>query len=396
MICPCCESHAVSDYMAFERFPEFQFPLPKALLGKIHGVPFELAICKGCGYLLHRNPDPELLEKIYLEYYAYYNLSSSEQMAKVYNPVFRKFVDPFLKRAGHSSLLEIGCGEASNFDFISGYGMSYYGIDPSDNIERAMAKHGSQRFKQAFFSQNLFDEKFGVILSQFSLEHSLDISKFFNDIVTYASKGTILIIEVPNAAYYMENRLPFFFAYEHISYFNPVCLKALFQKYGFRLLDVYHQGHPSIIVAGEYVGPMVTDLIETKASPCSADLQNKYLQASRTLQASVAEFFSKEKLFCFYGVGLIYYWFRLVLENHRDNFQVVDDNEFYNGKYTPFFQDQVMKPCAQVLIPYDTIILSVNPTYYDAVIANLKRIKPSDFKIIYVEGGKLISKMVTP
>ncbi len=392
--CPVCGNKDMRTFVEFNDFPEFQFPVTESFISHIGFVHLRLFFCSNCGHITQRNFDEAVLDKIYGEFYRFYNLSSSEQMSSMYLNRFTDFFSRLPNKQSNKRLFEIGCGKAAQGSFYVERGFSYYGVDPSEDIELAIKSNPSGSFCKSMFKKGIFDVKFSIILSRFALEHVTDLFSFFDCVISYAEKGTILVIEVPDAMYYVDHGLHFFYSYEHISYFNSAGLKTLFEKFGFEVLESMCGDRPSILLAGRYVGKDVVVKDRKEEFKAVVSKESKFQRLSGIIESEVRDVFKNRPNICFYGAGLSYYWVRTSCIGSKRVFVIFDDNSFYDKKLTPCFKDRVKIPSSDQISSYDSIFLSANPPYYGKIKERIIALHKGRCEIIYLLEGKLLIEKI--
>ena len=170
--CPACGSENNEDYLE-TRLSTFFFPLPRDVIRKVRQEPFKLGICNECSHIFQREIDPSLLDLIYNEFYAHYNLDTSAEFQEVYRERTLEFLRAMVPKDGEREVLDIGCGEGTYFPFFEEMGYKCYGVEPSEKGHIAKEKNPNAEVSVGAFeecSSTLSHVKYDVVLMNWVLD----------------------------------------------------------------------------------------------------------------------------------------------------------------------------------------------------------------------------------
>ena len=197
-------------------------------------------ICKKCSF---KFLNPRYVDKFYTKYYKknYRKIAFGSYVPSKYYVETQKkrglgVLNFFKNKIKKGSMLDHGCASGATMLPWLKSGWECYGIDP----HVPSVKYGRYKYKLnikiAFGEQLPFkDSLFDTILSLGSLEHAYDLSKTMLEIKrTLKNNGNLIIRWRSNKIigspleYYNHN---------HNRFFTRLTLKALLNKYGFKVLD---------------------------------------------------------------------------------------------------------------------------------------------------------------
>jgi len=97
-------------------------------------------------------------------------------------------------------ILEIGCGEGTKLDIICNHKSKGTGVDISPiAIKKAILQYPQYKFIQADGEKLPFDDnKFDLVYSAFTLEHTQNPEKVIKEMIRVAQKGAYLSLLAPN------------------------------------------------------------------------------------------------------------------------------------------------------------------------------------------------------
>ena len=364
--CSICNTTNLSEVLELKSYPAYIVPVPQNIASTVQKADLKLFCCDNCGHFQSVNPDKELQRLIYEVYYSYYVVDSSESFSPHYRKPFVDFLQK-LKKDGNfenkNNLLEIGCSSGQQVDFFKSIIPNYVGIDPSDKIEKAIETHQNEHFIKGYFPESLPNLNFDVIISQFNLEHILDIQDFLSKIYDALLESGIIIFQVPDIEDFVRNKLPNFMAHEHLQYFTKDSLGKLLNAQGFKVLNWGETGPSLIVAAQKQKNKLKIDFSE--------NLENSLLNKNqiKTLFHQKPEIPASKV--AFYGVGPQLYWL-LSLESNFNDFVVCDDNPNYENQALPGYGTKILKPSKSIFSEYSLVVLSLNKFYHQVVLEKLK------------------------
>jgi SAM-dependent methyltransferase len=381
--CSICNSLDLNKVFEIKSYPAYIVPVPKNISKDVIKADLALFVCSNCGHLQALNPDPELQRRIYEEYYSYYVVDSSESFSPHYRKPFTQFIDRLEQNGlftGKENFLEIGCSSGQQVPFFKKIAKNYYGIDPSEKIKLAIEKFPDDKFIHGYFPEDIPSLKFDILVSQFNLEHILNVQEFMQKAYASLTEKGIIILQVPDIGDFARNKQPNFLAHEHIQYFTKNSLRKLIESQGFEIIEWGASG-PSLIVAAKK---------DTKKE--HFNFQEGTAQELKNADIHLSLFNNKPGKItgniAYYGVGPQLYWLLSFKEDDSKHFAICDDNPNYEGQGLPGYGNEIQKPSEFFFAKYNTVVLSLNKFYHEAVINKLKKYKiPMNVYLINKEGN---------
>jgi SAM-dependent methyltransferase len=359
--CAVCGHGEAFEVLSFESYPAYLVPLPLELARDVLRAPLELVACRACGHFQVPHVDAEVQRVLYDVYYTHYEVDTLETMVPAYRDPFHRLVRS-LDAEGllpHGRLLEIGCSSGAMVPFLTQFCGEYTGVDPSQRIELARAQYPAHTFVQSYFPSDAVRGPFDVAVSQFNLEHIEDVGSFTRALRAIVRPGGVLLLQVPDAGYFLRTAQPNFVAHEHVQYFRRAQLAMLLARHGFRIERWGEEG-ASILCAARRDATAI-DLPEVTDPLADAE-------ALRALAADVPVLPRRPVL---YGVGLTLHWLLAHDPEVAEEATVVDDNPGYHGKGVPGYDLTIAKPSAELLRGRD-VVLTLNAIYHERVLERLR------------------------
>jgi SAM-dependent methyltransferase len=358
----CCAALDVH-VLSFPRLPTYLVPLPSELASRVERADLHLYACSSCGHVQVPNPDPGIQRLIYEEYYSYYSVDSSEALVPHYRRPFEDFLFELnVRNLLRGTVLEIGCSSGKAIPLLRRFFKHYCGIDPSERIREAEKQFPECEFVRGFFPEALADRSFDVVISQFNLEHMPDPARFLDGVRRVSVPGTLLIIQVPDAADSVRRGFPCFVAHEHIHYFRAATLEKLLRSHGFTPLHWGSAGAGLSCAAAVSESQNFSPVTHNESTPLSVALRQKQLARNPPVLSGTH--------FLFYGVGPILHWCLLQLPGQCRT-TVVDDNPAYHGMGVPGYNIIVQPLTPELLQAVNCVYLTLNSIYYSTVINRL-------------------------
>ncbi|MEO8769687.1 MAG: methyltransferase domain-containing protein [Ferruginibacter sp.] len=381
--CYICSSEKGKEYFSIDNYPAYIVPLPASYALNVVKAPLALYACDHCGHMQIPEPDSEIQRKIYEEYYNYYVVDSSEALVAQYRNPFTNFLNNLKSeyKLKNGDLLEIGCSSGERTAFFSTFGKSYTGVDPSNKIELAKNKFPQHTFIQGYFPEALPSSTFDIVISQFNLEHILDVNKFVSNIYNACNEGGLFIVQVPDANFFTRTGQPNFLAHEHIQYFIKETLSFLLQQNGFDPIAWGEEG-PSLICAAKKTSSALQKI--------SIDVES-ILEKVKTQATLFNDTVALPEEIIFYGVGPQLYWLLDKFKGKMDHVIVVDDNPDYQDLCLPGYSNSITTISKELIEQKQNIVLSLNKIYHEKVLNKIKAFKVS-CNVILNENNSWIKK----
>jgi SAM-dependent methyltransferase len=367
--CPACGSMDTASALAFSAIPVFLFPVPSTVSKTVECRDVHLNRCSHCSHGFQADIDTAVLKLIYEDYYQYYPLIESETFKRPYREPFNDLFDLISSNLQSGSrLLDIGCASPSQLIPFRDRGFECTGIDPNPIAQ----EQPGLTIVQGYYEEHLFDSPFDVVISRFNLEHIVSLDKYVDRTLRNLSRDGIVVVQVPNLAYYLANRIPMFGAYEHIHYFTLSSLSALFGRHGLQPICFLEAGRPSIVAAFSRGCSAAADV---RFLP--RDLWTSYLQER---QATDQQFRSLIKSFArpqLYGAGINVFWALPILDSvGRKPTAIFDDNVALEGLALPAYDLSICRAQEAAFSDADVVVLTLNPMYHDSVANRLRAWRP--------------------
>ena len=140
---------------------------------------------------------------------------------------------------GTGTVLDIGCNDGTQLDYLKRVGFDTYGIDPAQNLhERSSKNHNvvCDFFGPAAVPKlNMRD--YDVIVAQNVCAHNPDPRGFLTSCAELMSDDTLLLVQTSQADMVLNNEFDTIY-HEHVNFFNAFSMKQLAERVGLNLIDV--------------------------------------------------------------------------------------------------------------------------------------------------------------
>lgn len=365
-VCALCGHRFALEVVSFPSYPAILIPMPLEVARSVVRAPLTLVACRACGHFQVAQVDPDLQRLLYENYYRHYEVDTLETMVPMYREPFNRLVESLATDGllPNGRLLEIGCSSGAMIPFLSRFCSEYTGVDPSERIEIARSRFPQHTFIRSYFPVDVEQQHFDVAVTQFNLEHIEHVRSFVSALADAVVEGGILLVQVPDAGYFLRTRQPNFVAHEHVHYFRRDQLSLLLGSHAFEVERWGEEG-PSIICAARRVN-------RAAGAFDSGDVLEDAV-ALRELASDLPPIPAKP---VFYGVGLTLHWLLAKLPALASDAVVVDDNPGYQGKGVPGYDMRIEKPSRELLDGRD-VVLTLNAIYHDRVLKRLRAMNAS-------------------
>ena len=360
-VCTVCGHRDAFEVVSFPSYPAFLLPLPRELAPNVERAPLTLDACRSCGHFQVPDVDPEVQRLVYEVYYVHYEVDTLETMVPAYREPFNRLVESLAADGvlPKGRLLEIGCSSGAMIPFLSRFCSSYTAVDPSERIEIARERFPEHTFIRSYFPTGALTDRFDVAVTQFNLEHIEKAGEFVDALAEAIVEGGIVLVQVPDAGYFLRTSQPNFVAHEHVHYFRRRQLERLFGARGFEVARWGEEG-ASIILAARRI-----------ARPADAFDDDDPLADAVTLRALASDVPSLPDRPVLYGVGLTLHWLLAKAPSIGDGATVVDDNTGYHGKGVPGYDLTIEKPTRELLDGRE-VVLTLSAIYHGRVLERLR------------------------
>lgn len=197
-----------------------------------------LGFCRRCGFIFNTRFNRNAVR-----------YSSDCEESQACSPTFtsfaRRVARDLVKKYGlqDKTIIEIGCGKGEFLKYICSLGRNRgVGFDPAYIPGRSYGK-GTEvtvDFIRDFYSDKYAGYHGDLICCRMTLEHIPDTAGLVRTVhrAVAARRDTVVFFQVPDVMRILRDCAFEDIYYEHCSYFSPVSLSRLFQRFGFDILDL--------------------------------------------------------------------------------------------------------------------------------------------------------------
>lgn len=193
----------------------------------------DLAGCQACGHVQNAAFEPGLVE-----------YSASYENSQHFSPTFRRFAEQLAERLADEHplaggrVVEVGCGEGEFLALLCDVAdCTGLGFDPSYAGE-SVGGTGRVAVTATVFAPGTVDVDVDLVCCRHVLEHLPDPIGFLDGIRRTIPRGTPVYFEVPNGDFVLGPNGLWDLVYQHVSYFSATSLELLFERAGFRSVQV--------------------------------------------------------------------------------------------------------------------------------------------------------------
>jgi len=397
--CPACGAAFSAPFLDLGAVPVFcnaLFPTAQeareAPLGEVR-----LAFCQECGLVANVAFFPDLV--------AY---SPAYENSLHFSPLFRRYADSLITDLSTrydltgKKIVEIGAGKGDFLRLLCartsaqglGFDPSYAPVPGVPSAEVGEGRDGRQtsvRFLREFYSP-LHAKGADLIVCRHVLEHLPAPFAFLQSVrAAIADRhDTRLYFEVPNLRFTLAGGGIWDVIYEHCLYFAAEALACLFEKAGFRVLDLapafggqYLGVHAAPLPGGEQAGVVDGDRQDTAARVGVADLSeltglvHAFAEAHRvaiTESATQLDVALAAGPVAVWGAGSKGVMFLNLLPRCREVTCAVDLNPGKQEKFVPGTAHRVIAPETLSSLSPESLpatILVMNPLYEEEICAHI-------------------------
>lgn len=309
-----------------------------------------ISLCVDCGFIFqsgaYSDRYEEIISKVYREYRKKNDNFPFPRRCPDYLDTL-KMITGNLPKGKNLNILEIGSNRGDMLYLIKERlpGANIVGIEPARFEKLAVPTIN------AFFSPELFSNKFDLIIMQHVLEHIKSPCDFINNVRKVLSNKGVIYIEVPN----VENNLKYAtedFILDHVNYFSFSSLNRLMQ--GYKIIKV--NTFPFLRIIAKKSKERRVKLSVKKSVGDIRKLFNNFKKNKEELVREIKHFSRDGKKIVFYGVSA---YFRILFKElegviNRKNCFYYDDN--FKGD----FEDTFKLPRLEKFNSYAVVILCSN------------------------------------
>ena len=223
----------------YEEYPLYIKPVPMEDRDKVPLMPLKIMLCNKCGFVYQEVTfDINELSRIYESIYKSYHSPAISGIGSSLAHDFLQFLENSVSvNLKNKKVLEIGCYDGYFLSLLhDNYSCNVIGCDPSPGSK--IAKEIGIEVINDYFSPDLFDETFDIIVLRGVVEHIINPISFLKAVEKVTTENGIIAIEVPNVRYSLRNGVIGDFFHEHISYFTKDSLIHCLNLSGFETVKI--------------------------------------------------------------------------------------------------------------------------------------------------------------
>lgn len=327
----------------------------------------ELGYCRDCEFISNRAFDPALTE-----YSSRYE--ETQAFSETFNRFHRTLARDLVERhqLKNKRIIEIGCGKGEFLELLCELGENEgvgfdLGFDPGRLQGRPTA---GIEFVRDFFSEAYSHYLSDFVCCKMTLEHISDTRNFVE--VTRRSIGdrrdTVVFFQVPNADRILTQCAFEDIYYEHCSYFTSSSLAGLFERCGFRVLDVrFGEQYLSVEAVPVESARRVPYCVKRRSVQAKvADFSTRMIAKRRHWNEVVGKALDDGKRIALWGAGSKAVSFLHTIDRGVEIPLAVDINPHRQGHFMAGTAQRIVGPQALEITPPDLIIV-MNRIYLDEV-----------------------------
>ncbi|MCB9913983.1 MAG: methyltransferase domain-containing protein [Planctomycetes bacterium] len=283
--CLACKSVYNYPLARWEDMPLSVLGLPRSTeeARNMRGFVLDVRQCASCGHVFHTD-----FHYDHIPYRNGSNLVYNDGAAwKAYQD---ELAEEWISSYGLSGkrIVEIGCGEGRFLQRMQRAGNHCIGFEPGSDAARAAAA-GIECYPEYFQGSRLFDLRADAIICRHVLEHLADPLDFLEDISIACSAAGIaplFLAEVPCIEKALEQNRINDFLYEHVSNFTCSSFCTLFERAGFRVLDLRTRFQEEVVTIAARPRLSHTQReVHARAQRFRLEVEEKIARTRRTLEA---------------------------------------------------------------------------------------------------------------
>jgi SAM-dependent methyltransferase len=213
---------------------------------------FQIVKCQSCG-LVHLNPRPALKEVIsyYPKTYHAYQKPTQHLMFRLMNGVrWLTRANQYLRLIGKSGrILDVGCGDGEVLEELQKRGLwELWGLDFNEGVIKTAKKKGLRVYAGTIESVRLPKDYFDLIIMNHLVEHLENPLGTMRRARELLRKGGFVVGQLPNIDCWeyplFGEKWAGFHIPRHLQMFSKKTLGVLFQKAGFKHIQIGPAFHP--------------------------------------------------------------------------------------------------------------------------------------------------------
>ncbi len=238
-LCPGCGNRGLVVFYEQEGIPAnscILAPSREAALGCVRGR-MELGLCERCGLISNAAFDQGTQD-----------FSRGYEGTQAFSACFNEFAKSLAQRlidtynVRHKRILEVGCGNGEFLSLMCELGGNEgIGFDPAYVAGHGLASQGHVEFVRDYYSDANNDVEADVVCCRHTLEHVGNVEGFLVTIRRGIGgrKDAVVFFEIPNGERVIREGAFWDIYYEHCNYFTADTLRAVFERAGFEIDELY-------------------------------------------------------------------------------------------------------------------------------------------------------------
>lgn len=371
----------------------------------LHEKTYPLAVnrCTSCNHLqLTHAVNPEII----YTYYLY--VSGTSQTNRDYMQWFAGFVKEQLLLSANS-VLDVGCNDGTQLDFLKAQGFDTYGVDPATNLWPATSQ--KHTVICGFWNDDSAEElgrTFDAIVAQNSFAHNPHPLEWLALAKESLNANGMIFIQTSQADMVLNGEFDTIY-HEHISFYNAESMRRLAERAGLHLVDVVKtpiHGNSYIFVlaknpANHYRVASILDM-ERSQGLQSASTYAKWAQDVQQLLAKLKETLDHavEQGYHIIGYGAAAKGMTLLNASKIYLDAVVDDNPLKVGLWCPGTNIPVVNTDYIKQVPANDKIMFVPLAwnFYQEIVQRICAVRTNENDVLmrYFPAITLATIMVNP
>jgi hypothetical protein len=345
----------------------FNFPKGDILLG----------FCLNCGMISNLLFNP-----------GHMDYSVGYEGTQAYSSTFSKFhqelAEDLVEKFGlrNKTIIEIGCGGGEFLSLLCELGENTgIGFDPAfENQDLHGSKDLNITFIKDYYSEKYYQFQVDFICCKMTLEHIASPVKFLKTIRGSIRKDsqTTVFFQVPDVIRILKENAFWDIYYEHCLYFDRASLSGLFQRCGYKVLEVwkeYEDQYLMIECQPDGEKPDLDRIPEFEIERINKAVRS-FQQASKdsvlNWKKKVGDLFKEGKKIVLWGGGSKAVSFLTTLKIKDEIKYVVDINPKKHGTYAAGAEQEIVSPPFLADYKPDTVII-MNDIYYSEIKSDLAK-----------------------
>jgi SAM-dependent methyltransferase len=366
--CPACDEGRLEPFFEIESVPVYCNVLchsrEQALAAAAGAI--QLGFCGSCGLLHNMVFDPAAVE-----------YTPDYENSLHFSPRFQAYAEQLAERLVEryglvgKDIVEIGCGKGEFLVLLCRDGRNRgLGFDASYDGAVDGKIDGAIRIVRDYYSEGYGDHPADLICCRHVLEHIERPLEFLEQIRRAAEHAgdPKLFFEVPDGLWTLRDLGIWDIIYEHCSYFTAPSLRRLFERAGFRPLEVSTAfGGQFLCVEAELARDGESAVMAAPREvyairPLVGRFARAYRERVDAWQSRLEKMLAAGGRIAVWGAGSKGVTFLNVLPSGAEIHAVIDINTRKSGRFVPGTGQRVDVPSALVELEIDTILV-MNPLY---------------------------------